>query len=792
MKRRLSFSIGLLSSGLVAFQLVLMQILSISQWDHFAYMVISVAMLGFGASGTALAFLKKHLIRSQAVCLPGFMLLTSASIMGILFMAGLVFGGFDAYLVFYEKKNLWGLVFSYFILFIPFFTGATAIGLSYIIYAKEIGKLYFADLTGSAAGGLLMLFLFWHFSPSALPCIIACLPLAAGLLLWSRKAKIPLAIMGAVTVILIIAGFLNPPEIPVSQYKSLSRTLLLPDAQVVEKTNSPYGELKRIEAPALRYAPGLSLTYSGTVPVREVLFNNGNWFGPLVPFDTTLTEHFLDYSTYALPFVLDKPGKVFVADAGSGLLASHALTQGAQKIIAVESNQAAVDMITRNATVPEKQLHFIVALSRNYLLTEDQYDLILLPECGSFGGNSGIRALEEQYLFTEESFSLMWKKLSPSGMIAATVWMDHPPRNSLKMLATMVQAAVSGGVAEPRDHIAAVRSWSTITFILKKNSITTEDVGKIRDFCLTRQFDPLLYPGITTTERENFNLLQDDSFFSAIDRILEPERETLYREYDFHIRPATDAKPYFSQFLRLDRISKMKEVFGSSSVPFLEVGYLILLVTLVQITLAAFLFIILPLVFKKVPGRKKAFPLVFFAAIGTGYMFAEIVLIRQFTLYLGHPLYAASAVLSGMLFFSGTGAALSGRLITNGKRFAALTVCIVLMLALLALGLHFLLRTGTGVPLIMKMIVSLMVIALPAFLMGMMFPSGIRALSLHHDGGLIPWAWAVNGSLSVISTALATVIAVETGYPAVMWIAAAAYLVAGICTRSRTFSIFVS
>ncbi|HHV04892.1 MAG: hypothetical protein WCQ69_08585 [Bacteroidales bacterium] len=792
MKRRLPFSIGLLSSGMVAFQLVLMQILSISQWNHFAYMIISVAMLGFGASGTILSFLKKYLTGMKEKSLPGLMLLTSVSIMGILFMAGPVFGGFDAYLVFYEKKNLWNLAFSYFILFIPFLTGATAIGLSYIIYAKEIGKLYFADLTGSAAGGLLMLFLFWHFSPSTLPCVIACLPLAAGLLLWSGKAKVPIAAMGIMAVILIITGFFNPPVLPVSQYKNLSRTLLLPGALVEEKTDSPYGELKRVRAPGLRYAPGLSLTYSGTVPVREVLFNNGNWFGPLVPFDTTATEHFLDYSTYALPFVLDKPGTVLVVDAGSGLLASHALTHGAGKIIAIEPNRAAVEMLYRNMTVPGKQLRFIPALSRNYLLTGDQYDLILLPEIGSFGGNSGIRALEEQYLFTRESFSQMWKKLSSRGMIAATVWMDHPPRNSLKMLATMVQAAASGDVTDPRDHIAAVRSWSTITFILKKSSITKEDIRKIREFCFFCQFDPLLYPGITREERENFNILQDDSFFSAIDCILGPEQETLYREYDFQIRPATDAKPFFSQFLRLDRMSKMKEVFGASSVPFLEVGYLILLVTLAQITLAAFLFIILPLVFKKVPGRKRTFPLVFFAAIGTGYMFTEIILIRQFTLYLGHPLYAASAVLSGMLFFSGAGAALSGRLITNRKRFATLAVCIVLMLAILAPGLPFLLRTGTSVSLIIKLILCMVVIAPLAFLMGMMFPSGIRSLALHHEGGLIPWAWAINGSFSVISTALATVIAVEAGYPAVMWIAAATYLIAGICTRSRHFSIFVT
>jgi len=808
---------------MVAFQVALMQILSICQWNHFAYMVISVAMLGFGASGTALAFLKKYMIPKIGTNLAILMIFTSLSIMGILFLSRTVFGGFDSYLVFYEKRHYLNLVFSYIMLFVPFFLGASAIGLAYCYYASDIGRLYFADLAGSGIGGLLMLLLLWHVSPSAVPFVIACLPLAAGLLLFPQGSKTVAEKTGLLTLVLLalvllVAGLLNPPRLPSSQYKSLPRTLLLPDARVMETINSPYGELKRVSAPALRYAPGLSLSYSGQVPVTEVLFHNGDWLGPLVPMalpereeavvlsalpgtpdqedapeshDGTETGHYLDYSTQALPYVMGTPGKVFVADAATGLLAGHALSRGVKEIIAVEPNSAVVGMVTGNIDVPGERVSFITGHSRYHVQQADRYDLILLPENGSFGGSSGILALEEQYLFTLDAFSLLWDRLSPGGMIAATLWMDYPPRSTLKLLATMAVTAESKGVENPADHIVAVRSWSTITCVLAKNKVSANNIDKIRAFCHSRQFDPLLYPGIRPEEREVYNMLQDESFFRSTDLLLKGERETLFREYDFQIRPATDSRPYFSQFLKLGRLSKIREVFGSASMPFLEVGYLIVLLTMAQIFLASFLFIVLPLIFRKVPGKGKAGLLVFFSVIGIGYMFAEMVFIQQFTLFFGSPLYAASAVLSAMLFFSGIGSACSQKLVTGSVRLRLVAGVIAVLLALLALCLPALMRAAMGSPLPVKVLLCAMVIGPPAFLMGMMFPSAIRAIRQVSDGSLIPWAWAVNGSFSVISTALAAVISVEAGYQTVMLVAVAAYLLAGISTRFRLFSIFV-
>ncbi|MFA6651735.1 MAG: hypothetical protein WCS46_03525 [Bacteroidales bacterium] len=792
MNRRLPWAVGFLSAGMIAFQLSLMQILSICQWSHFAYMVISVAMLGLGTSGTVLFFLKKKLLGKTELFVLALMILTSVSMVMILFFSGRVFGGFDSYLVFYQKKHYADLLLTYFVLFIPFFLGATALGLTYIRYASGIGKLYFADLTGSGLASLLMLFLFWHFSPERLPVIIACLPLLAGILAIQTKGVRMNAVLSLIAGSLLLAGALYPVELPLSQYKSLSRTLLLPGARIKEKVNSPYGHLTRVAAKSLRYAPGLSLIYSGSVPVQEVLFNNGNWLGPVVAFDTSATGHFLDHTTHALPFVITDPGSVFIAGAATGLYADHARVNGLKEVIAAQTNLAVVDLLFRNSVIPDPPVHFIGAHPRNFLRSGSQYDLIILPETGSFGGSAGIHALEEQFMLTTQAFSQMWNCLTPDGMISATVWMDFPSRNSLKMLATMVQIAGTEAPGSPAEHIMAVRSWATVTFVLKKSRITSREIAKLKDFCRREQFDPLLYPGIDPSYRDYFNSLQDDSFFSSVEQIMLPaaKRNVFFKEYDFNIRPATDSKPYFSQFLKLNRLSKMKDVFGAASVPFLETGYLIVLLTFLQITAAALLFILLPLFLVRTSGRKKWAPLVYFAAIGVGYMFVEMVFIRQYTVYLGDPLYAASAVLSAMLFFSGAGAFFSRKVISGDCRFRWLTLFITGILVLLAAGLTPLLNATTGFPLWLKLCLSFVITGPLSFLMGMMFPSGIRALSLQKKDDLIPWAWGVNGALSVISTVLATILAVEFGFGIVMLVGAVAYFASGLAVRFRLFSIF--
>lgn len=792
MNKKIYISVGLLSASIIAFQLNLMHLLSIIQWSHFAYMVISVALLGFGASGTLLALARGWFVRHIEHVLPVLMILTGASMSLIMLISSTVFGSFDSYLLFVDRSQISGLLLTYFSFFIPFFFGALAIGLVYICYVERIGPLYFADLFGSGVGGLVMIFLFRIIYPVQLPALLSVLSLIAGTLIIPRhcyKKFIFLIIAAIVPPALLL---IDAPEPPLSQYKGLSHALNLPESVVIIEKTSPYGHVHVVRSSALRFAPGLSLSFKGSIPVRDAIFSNGNWFGAVTEWSQDDSVHFMDYTTNALPFVLNNPDNALVLDAGTGLFASHALTRGVAEVTAVELNRVAVNLLKNELAAGIDSMYQVPAIkpvnlhSRSYLLRDTTpYDLIVLPVIETFGGTSGINALEEQYIFTLQAFDEIWKRLTDSGMIAVTAWMDYPPRVPLKLLATLCETHENNSDAPLEDHLVAIRGWSTITYVLKKEPLTAGDIKKIRDFCNEMFFDPVLLPGLTPSERAVYNQLQDNDFFLFVDRTVSSQREVFYREYDFNIRPATDNIPYFSRFLKLSRYSKMREVFGQSSVPFLEIGYMIVLITFVQITAAALILILLPLLSIGWKGGGKAYTVLHFSGIGMGFMFIEIILIQQFILYFGNPIYAAAAVLSGMLICSGGGSLVSSAINATRTNVVKVLSVIIIFIVLYVLFLVPLLRQTMNLPLAVKILLSVVFISPAAFFMGMPFPLGLKILSLKNVT-LIPWAWGINGCLSVISTALATIIAVHGGYLWVMLIAAMTYGLTMLANIYRT------
>jgi len=273
--------------------------------------------------------------------------------------------------------------------------------------------------------------------------------------------------------------------------------------------------------------------------------------------------------------------------------------------------------------------------------------------------------------------------------------------------------------------------------------------------------------------------LQDEQLFAYLAEIFSPRREAFFRSYDFNVRPATDQRPYFSQFLRWKSLSHLKKRFGSHTLPFFEIGYLIVILTLVQVTALAFVLILLPLFRIGWKGGRKFKTFLYFSGIGIGYMFVEIVMIQRFVLYFGNPVYAAAAVLSGMLVSSGAGSYLSSKLTAATQHLYQITGAVMVLILLYTFCLTPLLRFFIAFPEILKICIGLLLMAPLAFLMGFPFPLGILNLS-RQGTAQIPWAWGINGCFSVTGAVLATLIAVETGFTAVMVAAALAYGVAAL------------
>lgn len=784
---RIRAAIGLLSAAIIAWQLVLIQILSVAHWHHFAYMVLSVAMLGFGASGTLLALFRKNFLTASGFLIPFLMLLTSLAMASSVYMVENVVGGFDTWLLFIDNSEIVSLFLVYLLYTIPFLTGALAIGLILTRYAADIGRIYFFNMAGSGAGGLAGVLAMWFLFPEQLTSFFALLPLVAAYLSASVRNRKRLAPMALLALLMAGAGLFNPPDITMSQYKSLSGTMNLPGAGVLTRESSPHGVITAVKTDASRYAPGVSLNYTGTIPVEPMVFVNGNWSGP-VKDPAGIAGDIFSHTTKQLPYLVRPAGNVLITSAGTGRHAFHAVANQANRVTAVEANPGLTALASRVSVdfygagiLDHTNVHLVHQSNRAWLnRSEGGYTHIILPTLDAFGGTSGLYALQEQYDLTLEAFGQMWDLLLDDGIIAVTSWMDQPPRNTLRILATLAETAERNGISETGKHIAAIRSWSTITFILSRAPLTGESADRIRAFCEQKQFDPALLPGVGDDERQRHNLT-DPSFFGYLDAIVKGDRSGLYDEYLFRIDPATDNRPFFSQFLKTGNIGDLLGRYGRQTVPFIELGYLVLLLTGVQIFFAAVLFIILPLFRLGWRGSRKSWTLIYFGGIGTGFMFVEINLIQQFIHFFGQPVYATAAVLGILLISSGTGSYYSRHITRHRRGLEGLLLVLALLVALLHIVLPFIIGISISLPGVVRVAAAVLIIAPVGFLMGVPFPGGIRLLS-GSDSVQVPWAWGINGCFSVVSTVLAVWLALEWGYNTVLITGALAYALAGAAT----------
>jgi hypothetical protein len=664
---RTGLSIGLLSAAVVAFQLALMQLFSITQWYHFAHMIISVALLGFGTSGTVLALFRKQLMKHFSSLFPLLLLLSSISMATVTFFVHLDPLRFDTYLIFSDFTHIVRMIATCLLLMLPLFFAALAIGMSFIRYSGEVGKIYFANLLGSGIGGGLALVLMWLSAPSRLPALIAILPFIGGCIGYNRSIYVKSAV-GVSLVILILMISVSPPLVR-SQYKSIQKALLLPEAKIIDQKSSPYGLIELVRSPVLRYAPGLSLSYTKPVPSRDILYHNGDWLGAVIPAPPEDSLTILSYTAGALPYAVRKPGNVLILYPGAGEMIALAQSYKANNIEAVEPNRTVISLLKKQLAAQSDSLLFAPEVKidhlepRTFLKTTDTaYDLIQLPAIGSFFGTSGLEAFSIRNELTLEAFQEMWHKLSSDGMISITCWMDYPVRTPLKIIATLSSLMSSQGVKEPEKHLAAVRSWSALSFVVKRSEFSLDESQRILAFCDSLAFDPLFLPGIENFNREQYNQLNDPWLFKAVDELISPQAEAFAKNYPFRIEPATDNQPYFSQFIRIKSVSRLNELFGSYSVPYLELGYVVVLLAFLILFSVSVILILLPVIIIGYKMTEKVRTFFYFGSLGLGYMFLEMGLIQQFTLFLGQPVYSASAVISILLIASGLGSYLSARI----------------------------------------------------------------------------------------------------------------------------------
>ena len=824
-----------LSFFLLAYEVVLLRILTYLQWYHFAYLVISLALLGFGVSGTLLHLFRPFWQRHFEPAFTGALLLTGVSMVAGKPLLALVPA--DSFLAVWQPWQLWGLGLLSLALFLPFFWGAFGLILVFNAAPRHIARHYGANLLGSGAGALGGLLLLYRWHPLDIPPLLGVGLGALGLLqtgsLWlggrsgSKRAFIPVypALGLAGMAVIVLLAWAAPLKPRMSPYKALSRSQLMPDTEVILERVSPLGVLTILKGPTLRSATGLSLSYQGEIRPQAMAYLDGNPLGPLPLMDDTSAAAPLRHVAFVLPYRIrsfdvaqdrpfdsaqdrpfgagpDRPRRVLVLNAGAGSEVQQALMEHSGAVTAVVRHREMLPALARLAeeergvgtVYRDPRVEVVVGEPRSFLYRETgQYDVVMVPPMGGVvGASAAMQAIYENNLLTIEGVAAMLERLSPEGLLAVTTWLDSPPRRPLKLfglLAAALEARWPGEVTSPGAHLAAIGSWNVVTVVLSRRPWSPAELGRIRRFASDEGFDLLFLPGGNRAEEAPAVHQPADTTLAAALAVLagggSPDRDV---PSPFNLAPPTDNRPFFHHFLTLRSLPILRQTLGTAGIMLAEWGYVLLWVTLALLAAGGAVLILLPLGLSRrfsAPGRpdarsRKGAPgLLYFGAIGAGFMFVEIVLIQKLVLVLGDPVFAVAAVITAVLVFAGVGSLLSGRLdrATGMLIPGAAAVIIVLLLALLGEG-PYLASEWAALAKGVRFVLVIAALAPLALVMGLFFPTGVRWLDEAHADHLIPWAWGINGFASVITAPVATLVALNLGFPAVGALGAGFYLLA--------------
>jgi hypothetical protein len=351
-------------------------------------------------------------------------------------------------------------------------------------------------------------------------------------------------------------------------------------------------------------------------------------------------------------------------------------------------------------------------------------------------------------------------------------WLNLPPRHSARLFATAAAFLNAQGL-QPEKHLVAARSLRTALLLIFRNPVTAAQVSGIRRFLRRYSFDAVYFPGITPGEVNLRNQVEGAPYYTLFRKILD-RPEDAFDAHIFRIDPPSDNRPYFSHFFKWAGLPQLLEKTGRNVAIHIGWGYMFLLITLVQAIPLGALLILLPLaVFHRgtatpYPHRKRA--CLYFTMLGFGFMFLELTVIQQFVRFLPHPVYAFGITIGLILLCSGAGSFFSGhRLLGNRLIFGCIIGLMLLHLLIWTAAIHY-----RGM---LLFYVDVAAIGILAFFMGMPFPRGVDRLQ-RKAPGLVPWAWGINGFISVIAVLAAGLAALSWGLSTVIVLAVLCYLAA--------------
>ena len=775
----------LISFAALLLQVSLTRVFAISQWYHFAFMAVSLSLLGFGASGSFLSVYPRLLRKSPHSYSSRYsMFFAVLAILSYLFINRLPF---DSYKMALEPIQIVYFFLYYVCLSIPFFFAGLIISLMLTKFPHKANSIYFSSMAGSGLGAVSFLFIASFVPAPKIILASSFIAIIASLFFKFKKKELITALLTA--YIILMAQHITPSwfDINMSPYKNLSMALKSSGSNLFKTRYNAQSRVDVIESNVVKFAPGLSYIYPKPIPKQLGITIDGQDLSAVTYVNRiTKKTDFVDFMPSSAVFRLKKEPDILILNPRGGLEVLNALFHDVYSITVCEDNPIIVDLLKNDLDnfsgeiYNSKLVKLHTGGPRSFVKTSpDKFDIIDIPLTENFNiVVAGVYSLNENLLYTKEAIIDYLAKLKPGGMLVVTRWLQIPPSEELRLGLNIISALEESGVKSSWRNIVAIRSWMTATYFVKNGPFTAKELAQIKDFCGEKKYDIIYMPGVKRKDVNIYNVLPETYYYDAFIKLLNKNtRNDFVKTYQFDISATSDSKPFFFQFFKWSQLPLIIKNIGKQWLPFAGGGYLVIFLILIIALVSSILFILAPLLIwhrEKTSSVLRTNFFLYFLFLGLGYMFIEIPLIQQFTLYLDYPVYSFSITLGSILFASGLGSLLSKK-ITSKSTFIMLLLFLPFQVITYVLYLPDLFNLFAIPSIIARIFISFALIFPIAFLMGIPFPLGIKLAGIKNNS-LLPWLWAINGFSAVISSILAIIIATSWGYPWVFAFAGVSYL----------------
>jgi len=787
-ERVLLAGLGLTSFAALLLELSLTRLFSVVLFYHFAFLAISIALLGLGAGGVFAYLLKRRLARLDTRTLAARLCLANSLL--ILLVLEIVLHVPVALSV--TGRNFLHLTVLYLAASTPFFlTGL----LFSVVFAREtwrVQRLYGADLSGGALACLAVVpLLNWIGGPNTIVAAAGAMALAA--VMWANSSSARRIAGGLVAAFaVLIAANHSDRLIDVIYAKGIFR-----DPAWVEFAR--WNALSRVEVDRQDEAKAIVIDADASTYIMNC--DLAHWQG-------SEWEHNLMSAPPALANVLRPRGEFAIIGPGGGVDVLRAVANGSPSVTGIEINPIIANTIMRGRYADyalhlyqSPEVHIHVTDGRSYLRsTSQRFDVVQMTLVDTWASTAaGAFALSENNLYTVEAFREYFEHLKPDGMIAITRWEFREPREALRVVSVAMEALHRLGVANPaRNFIVASQGeldedGIPVVVLAKKTAFTPEEEAAVRaHFARYAELDPLYLPSGLSSNPAPRN--DPESVAAAAgpadrnpfaDLIASNDPYRFARTYAYNVAPVTDNAPFFFFTLKAGQILGQEGVRQAIDWK-VNLGVLVLILVLIISLVAVLGFLILPLALRG--SRQSPLPVLYFVAVGLGYILVEIALIQRFVLFLGHPTYALTVVIFLLMLSSGAGSLFSRRWLPRAEMG---WMPLLFVIAALLAGIFLLpqaLPAWVGLRFGYRLVVSGLLLVPLGFVMGIPFPTGLRTLAacsslsatsaLPDRDNTVEWAWAMNAAASVLGSVLAMVIAIQFGLTATLTCGLVAYLLA--------------